>query len=250
MTFENFSLGNSFLHRMDCRIKIITAFFLALTLSVSHHFSSAGAGLLLGVILALSTRLRLTAVLWRLLVVNGFIALLWVTLSLTYPGDALVSLGPINLSGPGIKLAALITLKSNAIVLVFIALLATSTIAELGHALEALGLPRKFCLLLLFSYRYIMVISQEYGRLHRAAKLRGFRPATTLHTYRTYGYLFGMTLVRSWNRADRVKQAMALRGFQGRFYPLNAGKPGRNDLFFLVATMLIVLALIFMEITP
>ncbi len=247
MTFENFSQGNSILHKMDSRIKIISAVALAAALSVCHDYISPGIGLLLGVIMILTARLRFREVFWRLLLVNGFIALLWVTLSLTYPGDSLFSFGPLRLSKPGIELAALITLKSNAIVLFFIALLATSTVADLGHALEAIGTPRKFCLLLLFSYRYIFVISQEYLRLNRAAKLRGFRPTTNLHTYRTYGHLFGMTLVRSWNRAGRVRQAMTLRGFHGRFYSLNVNKAGLNDLLFLMFTVIIVLGFVFIE---
>jgi cobalt/nickel transport system permease protein len=248
MTFESFSPGNSWLHKMDSRIKIVTAVALAFSLSLCQHFICPGSGLLLGVILVTAARLQFTAVMWRLLVVNGFIALLWITLSLTYPGPPLFSFGPLSLSRPGLELAALITLKSNAIVLLFIALLATSTVAELGHGLEALGVPRKFCLLLLFSYRYIFVISQEYLRLNRAAKLRGFRPATNLHTYNTYGNLFGMTLVRSWNRAGRVRQAMVLRGFHGRFYTLSSRNVGIIDLLFLVVIAIIVTGLVFMEI--
>jgi cobalt/nickel transport system permease protein len=33
--------------------------------------------------------------------------------------------------------------------------------------------------------------------------------------------MLGMMLVRSWNRAARVQQAMELRGFSGRFYSLH-----------------------------
>ena len=100
------------------------------------------------------------------------------------------------------------------------ALLSTSTIAALGHGLEKTGLPSRLCYLLLFSYRYIFVIEQEFRRLQRAAKMRNFIPKTNIHTYRTYGYLFGMTLVKSWDQAHRVHQAMILRGFEGRFIPL------------------------------
>ena len=247
MIFESFCRGDSFPHRMDSRIKIVAALALALVLACSRHFAVAGAGVLLGIALVGAARLPVAAVFRRLLVVNGFIALLWVTLSLTYPGE-MFSLGPLRLSRPGVELAALITLKSNAMILIFIALLATSSVADLGHALESLGLPRKLCLLLLFSYRYISVINQEYLRLNRAAKLRGFRPATNLHTYRTYGHLFGMTLVRSWNRAERVRQAMALRGFQGRFLSLNAGRAGRSDLLFLALILIVVTGLVAVEI--
>ena len=193
-------------------------------------------GVALGTLLVLSARLRLTAILHRLLVVNSFTVFLWLTLPLTYPGTETVAIGPVAASLDGITMAALITLKTNGIILLSISLLSTSSIADLGHAMAKLRLPSKLCLLLLFSYRYIFVIHQEYQRLLRAATLRGFTPSTTMHTYRTYSYLFAMTLLKSWHRASRVGQAMILRGFSGRFYTLNDTTLCVTDLFF-TATM-------------
>jgi cobalt/nickel transport system permease protein len=165
-------------------------------------------------------KLSLSAVLRRLLIVNSFNALLWLLLPLTYGAPPFYRLVGLQLSIPGITLAALITLKSNGIILFFITLPATSTVAQLGHGLQKLGLSSRLCMLLLFSYRYIDVFYQEYHRLHRAALLRCFTPGTNLHTYRTYSHLLGMLLVKSWNRARRVRQAMDLRGFDGNFRTL------------------------------
>ena len=64
-------------------------------------------------------------------------------------------------------------------------------------------------------------MKQEYERLLRAAKARGFKPKTNMHTYRTYAYLVGMLLVRAVERAERVHKAMICRGFRGRFYSLH-----------------------------
>ncbi len=230
MTFENFSRGDSPLHRADARIKLIATAILTLVIALGHHFGTAAAGLVLGTGLILAARLPLKVLLKRLLLVNGFIGFLWLTLPLTYPGKPLLALGALKLSRSGILLTGLITLKTNAIILIFIALLATSSVADIGHAMARLRVPDKLCLLLLFSYRYIFVINQEYQRLARAARLRGFRPATNLHTYRTYAHLFAMTLVKSWNRAERVHQAMLLRGFSGRFYTLEARPLQAQDL--------------------
>ena len=247
MTFEEFSRGDSLLHQLDTRVKITGTIALTLVVALCHSFYTGLAGLLLGCILLVLSRLDCRAVFKRLLVVNGFIGFLWLTLPFTYPGES-IAFSFLQLSRPGIELAALITLKTNSIVLFFITLLATSTVAELGHGLEGLRLPTKLCLLLLFTYRYIFVINQEYQRLARAAKLRCFRPGTNLHSYRTYAHLFAMTLVKSWNRADRVRQAMLLRGFQGHFYRLQEQVAGRDDLLFLGAMLSSVLGLILIEI--
>ncbi len=111
----------------------------------------------------------------------------------------------------------------------FVALAATTPVPDLGFALQSLGLPSRLCWLLLFTYRYVFVIGQEFQRLRRAAAMRCFRPRTDLRTYKTYAHLFAMTLVRSWDRAERVRDAMAVRGFQGRFHSLRTFAMRRAD---------------------
>ncbi len=87
----------------------------------------------------------------------------------------------------------------------------------LGHALGRLGVPWKLVYLLFFTVRYVDVLNREQHRLRAAMRMRAFRPRNNLHTYRTYGYLVGMILVRSLDRAERIVAAMKCRGFRGRF---------------------------------
>ena len=82
----------------------------------------------------------------------------------------------------------------------------------------------------------------------RAARLRCFKATTNLHTYRTTGYLFGMTLIKSHHRAQRVKQAMALRGFQGQFHTLYESPVGKNEITFAMSMSIAVAALISLEL--
>jgi cobalt/nickel transport system permease protein len=243
MMEERFAQGNSLLHRRDPKVKVIVAATFITVVAISNSFMVVTMALTLASALTLLSRLEAVAVLKRLLAANTFTIFLWLTLPLTYGGVEVAKLGPLQLSVEGICLAALITIKTNTIVLALLALLATSRIAGLGHALEGLHLPKRLCFLLLFSYRYIFVIYQEYRKLTRAAQLRCFVPATNIHTYRTYGYLFGMTLVRSWNRASRVHQAMLLRGFNGRLIPLAQQTVGRNDIFFLIVSLFFTAAI-------
>ena len=248
MNFETFSTSSSFLHRLDARVKLLAGFALVVVIALCQTFPTACAGLILALVLVLAAHLNLKSVGIRLLLVNGFVFFLWLTLPLTYPGTTAFSLGPVDFSREGIRLAALITIKTNATVLVLISLVATSSLAALGQALVRLKVPTKLCLLLLFSYRYIFVIHQEYLRLVRAARLRCFRATTNLHTYRTTGYLFGMTLIKSHHRAQRVKQAMALRGFQGQFHTLYESAVGKNEITFALCMSIAVAALISIEL--
>lgn len=183
----------------------------------------------------------------RLVLVNGLILFLWVVVPLTYGGQPLFQIGPLSLSRTGVLLAARITLKSNAILLTLIALIATMTFATIGYTFKQLRVPQKIIHLLLMNYRYVFVLEQEYQRLMRAAKIRGFQPRTNLHTYRTYAYVIGMLLVRATSRAHRVHQAMLCRGFKGTFYSLQEFKAGKTGLIFSVLMAGIIMILVFME---
>jgi cobalt/nickel transport system permease protein len=61
-----------------------------------------------------------------------------------------------------------------------------------------------------------------------------------MHTYRTYAYLVGMLLVKSHDRADRVRAAMLCRGFRGRFYDLSEFNMRSSDVFILIIMLLVV----------
>jgi cobalt/nickel transport system permease protein len=220
MIAEPLAHGESFLHRLDPRLRIVTAALFSCAVAVFDALPALAAACAAALLLLLPAGLQLKAIRQRLAVVVGFLALIWLLLPITYEGEVAGRIGPLNLYWPGIALSARITLKSTAIVAVYTALLATIPISTLGQALAQLGVPAKMVYLLLMCYRYVFVIEQEYHRLSTAMKIRGFRPRTSLHTYRSYAYLVGMLFVRAAARAERVHQAMCCRGFNGRFHSL------------------------------
>jgi cobalt/nickel transport system permease protein len=240
MMDEHFTKGRSLLHTTAPKVKVVVAVVFVTVIALSNDYLVVAAGLAASLILLLLARLKSGPILKRLLAANSFTLFIWLSIPLTYGGDSLGTLGPFAISQEGCHIAALITLKTNAILFSLIALLSTSPIASIGHALEGLRVSPMFCFLLLFSYRYIFVIYQEYQKLTRAARIRCFTPSTSLHTYRTYGYLFGMTLVKSWNRASNIRNAMVLRGFNGRMIPLQHYTVERKDIYFLVFSLVII----------
>lgn len=186
--------------------------------------------------------------LWqRFAAVNVFVLLLWCTTPWATPGDAVCTLGPLTISGEGLRLALLVTLKANALACICMALLATLQIPDLTQALRFFRCPDKVVLLLIMALRNIHVLGQEWQRLRTAARLRGFAPRCSLHTYRTLATLLGLLLLRSLDRATRVREAMLLRGFQGQF-PCAATRPLRaTDALFMLVVLAQVLVISCLE---
>ncbi|MFZ5569425.1 MAG: cobalt ECF transporter T component CbiQ [Thermodesulfobacteriota bacterium] len=220
MIEEPFATGRGWIHRLDPTVKIIAGMILSMEIAVAERFSTLTTAGLLAALLILTARLPLAPVLKRLSVLAGFMLLMWGILPLTYEGEPFHQYGPLIWTRPGIMLSTRITLKSVTILMIFMALLSTMPIAALGRGLNRLRVPDKLVFLFLMTYRYIFVMEDEYRRLARAAKIRGFRPGTNLHSYQTYAYLIGMLFVRAKRRADRVYQAMRCRGFSGKFHTI------------------------------
>ena len=145
-------------------------------------------------------------------------------------GTGVTRLGPIVITAEGLDLALSISLKCNAIILANLALLSTSTIFSLAHALAHFRVPTKMVQLIFFSWRYFHVIDSEFHRMKQAIKVRGFEPGSNLHTYRTYAYLIGTLFIKSLERGERVYKAMLCRGFDGTFWLLSHFRLQRRDI--------------------
>ncbi len=141
----------------------------------------------------------------------------------------------------------MITLRANTVMIALTALLATMEPAHLGFALDRLGVPHKFTHIMLFMVRYVEVIHQEYHRLRDALRLRSFRPGCNRHTFKTFGYIVGLLLLRSIDRSERISEAMKCRGFQGRFYVLTPFALSPIDAVFAAAASVCVILLFWMS---
>lgn len=194
------------LRHFDPRTRIVAATGAAFCISFVRSIPVAGLCLAAALAVAVALRLPARPLLKRLAAANVFILFVWLTVPLTAPDPA-----------EGARLALRITLKCNAILLSLFALTDGISLPRLGCALERLRLPPKLVFLFLFTCRYIHVVGDEWRRLRTAAKLRGFRPGTGLHTCRTVGAMLGLTFVNAIDRSKRVYEAMLLRGFTGSF---------------------------------
>jgi cobalt/nickel transport system permease protein len=247
MIEEPFASGNSIIHRIDPRFRVAVAILVSMEAALLKDFRAMAFALAGSLALVFLARLDLFHVLKRLFSLVRFLVFVWLLIPLTYEGQAVYLFGPLAWSREGFLLCAQISLKSLAILLFFMALVSTMGLSTLGKSLKALFVPGKLVHLLLMTYRYIFVIGQEYDRLETAIKIRGFSPTTTLHSYKTYAYLVAMLFVKASIRAERVHQAMILRGFRGRFYSLDTFTPSYRNWIFFIAMMGLFIGTLFLE---
>lgn len=228
----------------DPAVRVFLAMAFALVLSLLQGLCTSLAGLGISIVLALVLAPNLRRLCQNLLVANCFVLFVWLTVPWTMPGTALWSPGPFCFTYEGVELSLRVTIKCNAILLAFLTFMADMKPAGLGCALERLHVPAKLVFLILLTSRYVHVIGDEWKRLKMAAALRGFVPGSNMHTYRTLASMLGLTLVNSMDRAQRVYEAMLLRGFAGHFHMLEESRPRGADRVLVLVCLIVLLALL------
>jgi cobalt/nickel transport system permease protein len=235
-SFRPIACVPSYLARVDPRARIVAGLFLVLVVSLAKNMAAIAMATAISAGLVAMARLSPRDLFRRLLPVEILVAT--VAVFVPFP----------EYHRDGLRLALVIALKANAVVLAIAALIGTMDAVTLGHALAHLRTPQKLTRLMLFMVRYFELLGLETARLRAAMRVRCFRPAMNGHTYRTIGYLVGMMLVRSFDRSERVLAAMKCRGFRGQYYLLDhfAFVP-RRDVPFCAAAVLVTAAMIGLE---
>lgn len=256
-TFDRYESRTSLIHDLDPRVKVvITVLFI-----ISNVLLPDGAwlsfllawGLILGV--NKLAGLRLDYALKRSFIALPF-ALAAITSIFTVSGQSVMSLslGPwdIVVTDAGLVRFASIVIRSWLSVQMAILLTATTQFPDLMHALRHLRVPSILVSIISFMYRYLFVLADETMRLLRArearsARLPGRRSGGSIPwRARVAGHMAGQLFLRSYERSDRVYNAMVARGYSGHFQTLNPHimKPGDWAVGALAFVLLLLLQMI------
>jgi len=231
------------LSKLDVRVKLLFLLFFSIVIAVSSRLLFILAGLLFTLLLTLLFHPSPAKLLRRMLVPQEFLALALFLLPFTVDGRPLFTLGPLALTQEGLDFALLLFLRSSTIIWASALFLSSTDPLEIVYALAGLGIPQKLLRIAFFALRYISVIDLEYNKLRKAMKARGFKPRTDLHTYKSYAYLLGMVLVRSYERAERVYKAMLARGFSGSFPVYRSFSLSPLDFYFITSAFAFLFAI-------
>jgi len=114
--------------------------------------------------------------------------------------------------------------------------------ATLGD-LSGLGLPRTTVAFLALLARHVETVGETAQRTVAALQLRGAFDRWK-HVPRAVGVLLGRLLFLAFARADRVADALALRGFEGRLAPPDPWRPRLGEARHYAAILVLVAAVL------
>jgi cobalt/nickel transport system permease protein len=161
------------------------------------------------------------------------------------------TLGPLKLvpTDAGLLRFASIMLRSWLSVQAGILLIAVTQFPDMIHAFEHLRVPALLTTVIAFLYRYLFVLTDEVMRLMRArdarsAALPGLKSGGTVFwRARITGNMAGQLFLRSYERSDRIYNAMLARGYQGQMRTLRAHTLTRRDWLILCLVLFLLLFL-------
>jgi len=225
---ERYEAHNSPLHRLDPRVKLVTALILIVGIVLTPETAWPAYPLLWALVGGLATLARVGA--WRLARLGSIalpFALAAITLTVTTPGDRLFSVLGLTVTAAGVGRFAAIMLKSWLSVQVALLLALTTPFTDLLWALSSLRIPAVLVAIIGFMYRYLTTLSDEAERLIRARAARsateGYFGSGGSLTWRarTAGHMVGSLFLRSYERSERVYAAMLARGYGGQLRQLD-----------------------------
>ena len=146
----------------------------------------------------------------------------------------LLSVGGVAVSG-GVASMLTLMLKGVLCLMASFLLMATTPIDSLCAALRRLHVPAMLVTLLLLTYRYVGVMTEELAVMTDAYHLRA--PGQKGIHVSAWGSFLGQLLLRSMDRAQELYGSMMLRGYHEHFHYADIRAFSRKDGLYLLGCL-------------
>ena len=156
-----------------------------------------------------------------------------------------LALGAVTIPGGVVSMVTLMGKGTFCLMASFL-LMATTRVDALCAALRRLHVPGTLLTLLLLTYRYVGVMTEEVAIMTDAYKLRA--PGQKGAHYTAWGSFLGQLLLRSMDRAEELYAAMRLRGFHDHFHYAGAAPCTAKDAIYLIVCVAVFLLLRFVNV--
>jgi cobalt/nickel transport system permease protein len=242
---DKYSDIDSFLHRRDPRVKIISFVASVVFIVLSNpeaYISFAMYGCLIAIFILLS-KIPLKHLLKRSISIIPFVLVVAIFVPFLKEGETVwqLPIGRWNLTvtHEGLSLFWNIIIKAYLSTLCMILLMASTKFIRLLNALEEMKLPKIIVMIFSFMYRYIFVLQDELEKMKRAKESRSIGGGIWFNI-RVLSNMLGVLFIKSYEKGESVYLAMCSRGFDGTIRTFEHNKLTGTDAFFLSAVVIML----------
>lgn len=225
---DDLATQKTLIHRLDPCVKLITTLLFVIIATSYPKYEITG---LIPLVffpfaLMLMGNLPWKHLLKRLVLVSPFVIFVGI-LNPFFDQTPYMQVHSVMISGGWVSFMS-IALRFILTVTAALILVATTGMDAICTAFLRLGVPKMIVTQILFMYRYLHVLLDEFIRVTQAYSLRSFHGEGI--RFRAWGSLVGQMLMRTMDRAQRIYQAMLCRGFDGEMRMLRADRIAVTDI--------------------
>jgi cobalt/nickel transport system permease protein len=254
---EKHAYKDSYIHRLDARVKIILAFAVIIAIvSVPYSTMVYTVGSIFFAFFLLLwalTRLSPAIFLYRLIEIVplwGIVIFFQIFLKNKYYTDyhAIMTLPlGIVIYSESVTFALILLVKFVVSISFIILLSSTTKLQDMLEGGTRLGLPADFALVLGMMIRYLFVFGYIYRKVNESLATRCFNAFDTSlpwrYRMRQLGYTIGSMFIRAYEQGERVYTSMLCRGYGRNSFLFVSRKPLRQgELAFLSLSMVFIIA--------
>ena len=217
--------GDSFLHRMDARVKILLLLILLIEVFVFTSAPVYGALIVLTFLLILCSGVPLRMVLRSLKPLWWIIIFTFVLHLFSHPGRELCRIWQFAITQEGVEQGTLISVRLMLLIILSTLLTFTTSPLKLTDALESLlspfkkvGLPaHELAMMMTIALRFIPTLISETDKIMKAQQSRGadFVTGSVLARLRNMVPILVPLFLSAFRRADDLAMAMEARCYRG-----------------------------------
>lgn len=219
---------HSAIHHLPPQVKVAAAILFVFLMAITPREAMWAFAIYAGVIVALAvvSRVGIRFVLVRLLGILPFIAFAFL-IPFIASGEQ-VELFGLSVSQEGLWSSWNIIAKASIGASTSILLAGTTEVADILAGMARLRVPAVFTAIAGFMIRYLGLIVDEIGRMRVAMTSRGYDPRW-LWQAKPIAQSAGAMFIRSYERGERVYDAMVARGYTGEMPDLRRREPTLNE---------------------
>ena len=253
--FGQFVETDSFIHRMDARVKIAATSVLIVASFLIDSFLGFAVVLPLLVVIGVVSKIPLGYILRGSRIFIAFLVFILAFQVLFYLGDVpessyLWRWGILSVSTEGLYTAGIIALRVILLYYVTTMLMLTTSLVDLTNGLELIFGPlqrlrvpvNELVLVFVIAIKFVPIFIEEMERLARAQTARGvpFDEGGTLTRARRLGRLLVPIFISGFARADTLTIAMNTRSYRGGRYRTKLRQMRAKSSDWLVLVLVIV----------
>jgi cobalt/nickel transport system permease protein len=237
------------IENLDPITKIISflAIIICIIVTPISRLKDFGLYFLLIMAIEIFSKLIFRQVVKRVFMLLPFVFIIAIVIPFVQEGDVCWSMKigclRLHVTHEGIWTFLNIVIKASLSLFLLVVASLTTVFSDFLKGLEMFRVPHLLIMLMSFMYRYIYVLLEEARRLMRARSLR-YYGSRYVEQFRVVGYMIGVLFIRTYERAERIYNAMAVRGFTGEIMSVKRFRMSPLDFLFIIVIILCLICIV------